>query len=298
MPVYGIVAHGGAGNRRPANESVLAVREAVEKGYRMLEQGGSALDAVEGSIVLLENHPNFNAGTGSRLQLDGVARMDAAIMEGSSLKAGAVAAIENIRNPIRAARAVMEKTEHVMLVGDGARRFAAASGIEEGDVRTERRIRAWQRSLEKDHVHIQILESVYGGETVGVVAVDMKGQVASGSSTGGAPFMLPGRVGDTPVIGAGVYADSKIGAATATGIGEYIVRTVLSRAIVELMARGVTPGRALKTAIGNLRKITGGQVGAVAIDRKGRAAAWHNTRFMSYCCMMRGRRVKMGASAE
>ena len=276
----------------------MAVAKSVEIGYRLLEEGKSAIDAVEAAIVFLEDHPEFNAGTGSRLQMDGVPRMDASIMEGDTLRAGAVAAVENLKNPIRAARAVMEKTNHVMLVGEGARRFAVASGLEEGEVRTPRRMEEWRRNLRKEHKHTQLLESINDCETVGAVAIDREGQLVSGCSTGGAPFMLPGRVGDTPIVGAGIYAHSSIGGVSATGLGEQIVRVVLSKSAVELMERGATPRKALRLAMKKLHEVTGGGAGAIAIDARGRVGVWHNTRFMSYAYRMSGRKVKMGAGVE
>ncbi len=299
MRAFGIVADGGAGGRRrPSRRRVMAVAKSVELGYCLLEEGKSAVDAVEATIVFLEDYPDFNAGTGSRLQLDGVPRMDASIMEGDRLRAGAVAAVENINNPIRAARAVMERTEHVMLVGEGARRFAVASGIEEGEVRTARRIEEWKRNLCKEHKHRQLFESIYGCETVGAVAIDRQGQVASGCSTGGAPFMLPGRVGDTPILGAGIYADSSIGGVSATGLGEDIVRVVLSKSVLELMEKGSSPRMALRMIMNRLEKVTGGRAGAIAIDGRGRVGVWHNTEFMSYAYRMSGRKVKMGAGVK
>lgn len=276
----------------------MAVAKSVEIGYCLLEEGKSAVDAVEAAIIFLEDYPDFNAGTGSRLQLDGVPRMDASIMEGDRLRAGAVAAVENLKNPIRAARAVMEKTNHVVLMGEGARRFAIASGMEEGEVRTGRRIEEWKRSLRKEHKHRQLFESINNCETVGAVAIDREGQVASGSSTGGAPFMLPGRVGDTPVVGAGIYADSSIGGVSATGLGEYIVRVVLSKSVLELMEKGSSPRTALRMAMNWLERVTGGRAGAIAIDGRGRVGVWHNTRFMSYAYRVSGRKVKMGAGIE
>jgi beta-aspartyl-peptidase (threonine type) len=298
LGIYAIAAHGGAGVKIPRKRSQGAVEEALLQGYRLLEDGGTALDAVERVIVGLEDHPDFNAGTGSRIQLDGVIRMDASIMEGDQLRAGAVAAIEDIKNPIRAARAVMEKTGHVMLVGKNAKRFALLHGMEEADVYTERRRKIWKKSLEASHKHIDILRRGWGCGTVGAVAIDRKGCIASGSSTGGALLMLPGRVGDTPIIGAGIYADSAVGAVSATGIGEFIMRTAFSKSAVEQMSRGSTPTRALKEVTAYLNRVTGGEVGAIALDAKGRIGVWHSTRYMYYSYRISGRDVKTGARVE
>ncbi len=298
MGIYAIAAHGGAGVKIPVKRSELAVERALLEGYRLLDEGGSALDAVERVIVILEDHPDFNAGTGSRIQLDGVIRMDASIMEGDELRAGAVAALEDIRNPIRAARAVMEKTGHVMLAGQHAKRFALLQGMEEADVYTEARRKAWKKSLQADHAHLEVLRKGWGCGTVGAVAVDQNGCIVSGSSTGGASFMLPGRVGDTPIVGAGIFADSKVGAVSATGVGEFIVRTVFAKSAVERMSRGLTPTRALKEATAYLRRVTGGEVGAVAVDRKGRIGVWHSSRYMYYSYRVSGKKVRTGARAE
>jgi beta-aspartyl-peptidase (threonine type) len=293
---FGLAAHGGAGVIRPLKRSLKAMEQALEEGYELLEAGASALDAVERTIVMLEDHPDFNAGKGSRLQLDGIIRMDASIMEGDALKAGAVAGIEDVANPIRSARAVMEMTDHVLLVGEKAKRFALSQGLGEGDVYTKRRLESWRKSLRTDHRHKRMCRDIFEGETVGAVALDRSGSVVSGSSTGGGTHMLPGRVGDTPVIGAGIYADSKCGAVSATGPGEHIVRTVLSKAVVDLMAAGMTPNRALKTGAQRLYRATGGYVGAVAVDPEGRIGIWHTTPHMYYSYRVSGRRTVTGAS--
>jgi beta-aspartyl-peptidase (threonine type) len=294
----GIVLLGGAGTKKPSKHAVSALAKIAQMGYEMLEAGMSAIDTVEKVIVFLEDDPVFNAGTGSRLQLDGVPRMDASIMEGDHFRAGAVASVENIRNPIKAARAVMENTDHVMLAGEGARKFALACGIEEVDVRTAKGIESWKRSLRATHKHVKLSKYFDSCETVGAVALDREGQLASGSSTGGAPYMLPGRVGDTPIIGSGIYADSRIGAVSATGVGEYIVRMVLSKAVVDLISGGMHPARAVKTVITRLNRITGGRVGAIAIDTKVRPAVWHNTDFMSYAYKVKGGKVMMGEKVK
>jgi beta-aspartyl-peptidase (threonine type) len=255
---------------------------AMLKGYRILEGGGSSLDAVEAATVVLENHPDFNAGVGSRLQLDGRIRMDASIMEGDGLKAGAVAAIEDIANPIRVARAVMDATDHVMLVGEKAKRFALSKGFEEADVYTERRRKSWERSLRDGHRHHRIYREVFGGGTVGAVAIDQMGKITSGSSTGGGVHMLPGRVGDTPIIGAGIYADSKSGGVSATGPGEDIVRSVLSKTIADYIDGGKSPNRALKAGLKRLHSITEGYAGAIAMDWRGRVGVQHTSPHMYY----------------
>jgi len=279
---FGIVVHGGAGVVRPLKRSLAAMERALEGGYHLLLEGVSAVDAVERAIVTMEDHPDFNAGLGSRLQLDGVVRMDASIMEGDSLKAGAVAGIEDMANPIRIARAVMELTDHVLMVGEKAKSFALSLGFAEADVYTEKRRRSWLMSLRGDHKHMRIYRDVLECGTVGAVALDRSGTIAAGSSTGGGVHMLPGRVGDTPVIGAGICADSDHGAVSATGPGEYIIRTVLSKTVTDFMASGMTPNRALRAGMRRLQAVTGRHAGAIAMDMKGRVGVWHTTPHMYY----------------
>lgn len=295
MSTFGIVAHGGAGVIKPLKRSLRALERATEEGYRLVAEGASALEAVERTIVMLEDHPGFNAGRGSRLQLDAIIRMDASIMDGEGLRAGAVAALEDIKNPIGVARAIMEETEHVMLVGDKAKRFALSHGFPEADVYTSRRRKSWEKSLGSDHRHKSIYRDVFEGDTVGAVALDRSGRLASGSSTGGGTYMLPGRVGDTPIIGSGIYADSRFGAVSATGPGEFIMRTVFSKMIVDFMSDGMTPRRALEAGTEILRKVTGGRVGAIALDPRGRIGIWHSTPHMYYSYRVKGKEGKTGA---
>ena len=236
-----LIAHGGAGNIRPGGEqrAVEGVHAAVEAGREVLRAGGSALDAVCATVVALEDNPAFNAGTGSVLNFDGFVEMDACVMDGRDARAGAVAALRRVKNPILVARKVMEETDHVMLAGEGAQRFARTMGFGDHDPVTAQRREDWEdkkrriaevlgpkslnvRRFLKDH-------PAYSGGTVGAAAVDSAGRLAAATSTGGVTLKLVGRVGDTPIPGAGNYASEYV-AASATGTGEYVMRLLSTRA--------------------------------------------------------------------
>lgn len=263
--------------------------DALRAGYRLLARGAPALKAVEEAIRLLEGCGLFNAGTGSNLQLDGARRMDASIMDGRGLRAGAVASIEGIRHPISAARLVMEETAHVLLVGEPATRFVRRFKLEtqRPPSRSQRATaRARQTSLgraEPKALRTLGLFSrvkrgeVYGRETVGAVALDRRGHVAAGASTGGIALMLPGRVGDTPLIGSGVYADDEAGAVSMTGLGEGIIRAALARDIVARLEEGESPAAAARQALRRLASRVKGSAGALVLAPDGRFAVRHTT---------------------
>jgi len=233
MPI-GLIAHGGAGSWRIGSEAdaLEGMRVAVEAGRAVLATGGSALDAVCATVVILEDNPIFNAGTGAVLNFDGFCELDAAVMESTSHRAGAVAALQRVRNPVLVARKVMEETDHVMLAGEGAQRFARALGFGDHDPVTPARLADWKdkrarlgegagqgfavRRFLRDHPE-------YAGGTVGAGAVDRHGVLAAATSTGGVTMKLVGRVGDSPLIGAGNYATREV-AVSATGTGEFVMR--------------------------------------------------------------------------
>lgn len=261
--------------------------EALAAGYDVLKRNGTALDAVEAVIRTLEGSGLFNAGTGAHLQLDGARRMDASIMEGRTLRAGAVAGIEQIRHPISAARLVMEKTAHVLLAGPHATRFAAHFKLE----RQTRRPRGpalppSQRNAMREAVTatgpqrrmLRLYQKMMGEETVGAVALDTEGNVAAGSSTGGIAFMLPGRVGDSPLIGCGVYADNEAGAVSMTGLGESIIRIAVAKEIADRLSMGASPATATRLTLKKLvARIEGSAAGALVLAPDGRFAIRHTT---------------------
>ena len=232
--------------------------------------------AVECAIGFLEQSGLFNAGRGANRQLDGVQRMDAAIMEGTHLKAGAVASIEGIVHPITAARSVMEETNHVLLVGPSAGRFAQHFTLDRHrSIGVPRRL-SYDRMLAR---HTRSTRKRHG--TVGAVALDRSGTVAAGASTGGIESMLPGRVGDTPLIGCGVYADNQSGAVSMTGIGEGIIRLVIAKSICDCLATGKSPAVAARQVLRMLVSRINGSAGALVLSPNGRFAIRHVTPYMA-----------------
>jgi L-asparaginase / beta-aspartyl-peptidase len=283
-----LLAHGGAGGKRMTPAQGECLRLALMTGHNRLRRGASALDVVEQTIRILESSGLFNAGMGSRLQLDGVRRMDAALMEGRTLRAGAVAGIEDIRHPISAARLVMEKTSHVLIVGAQATRLARRFKLDRQAPPTidqRRRLQAVVPTTARQRKTLLLHLAVRRCETVGAVARDRNGNLASGASTGGIPFMLPGRVGDTPLIGCGIFADNEAGAVSMTGIGESIIRLVMAKDIATRLAAGRTAATAARQAIHQLvQRIavpadTG--VGVLVLAPSGKFAISHSSRNMA-----------------
>jgi len=267
-----LVIHGGAGTITRAKmtpEKEKAYRDelnsALDAGYAVLKKGGAALDAVEASVVFMEDSPWFNAGKGAVFTHEGRNEMDASIMDGGTRRAGAVGAVTTIKNPIRGARAVMERSKHVLLVGPGADAFAKSVGLEIVDpsyFKTERRYQELQDELKKER-------QGFDHGTVGAVALDMNGNLAAATSTGGKTNKLTGRIGDTPIIGAGTYADNRTCAVSATGDGEYFIRGVASYDIAALKQyKGMGIKQAAEEVLGRL-KADGGTGGVIVLDRDG-----------------------------
>lgn len=264
------------------------LRAALRVGYHLLDRGVSALTAVEETIRVLERSGLFNAGKGAHLQLDGVRRMDASIMEGHDLRAGAVASVEGIVHPITAARLVTEHTAHVLLVGAPATTFAKYFRLERQPrrpsgrpARTPSMARllssgTWQAYKTTTRGGLAMRERC-GKETVGAVALDRAGTVAAGASTGGIDFMLPGRVGDTPIIGCGVYADDQSGAVSMTGLGEGIIRVAVAKEICDRLAQGSTPAMAARQVLRKLVTRIQGAAGTLVVTPDGRFAIAHVT---------------------
>lgn len=284
-----IMVHGGAGPRAMTKAQRACLSEALVQGYELLKQGATSLNAVEAAVRLLEASGLFNAGVGSRLQMDGVRRMDASIMEGSHLGAGAVAAIERVRHPISAARLVMEQTAHVLLVGRAATTFARhfklpsqppptrAQQCRAGERRPGGLSRHMLRLARDVAVRPRRKRRTDERETVGAVALDRTGCLAAGASTGGIGFMLPGRVGDSPLIGSGVYADDESGAVSMTGLGESIVRIAVAKEITDRLAWGLSPVRAAQVVLKKLVQRVKGQAGALVLSADGRFTIKHVT---------------------
>jgi beta-aspartyl-peptidase (threonine type) len=272
-----IVVHGGAGPIKDASlpDRLDGCRRAATAGWEILERGGSALDAAEAAVIVLEDNPLFNAGTGSTLNLLGEVEMDAAIMDGTSLRAGAVAAVSRIKNPVRLARRVMADGRHVLLAGEGALRFARSIQFPECEPDALIAPGARQRWDEK-----------HG--TVGCVALDASGNLAAATSTGGIFDKLPGRVGDSPLIGCGTYADDLSGV-SCTGHGESIIRVVLAKSAAAYLSEGIEPQAAAGRAVDLLATKTDGTGGLVIIDRAGRVGYARNTTHMPVCFVMEGK---------
>lgn len=279
-----VLIHGGAGAKKPSRAQLACLADALLIGGQHIHCNGSALDAVEAMIRHLEASGLFNAGAGSRTQLDGVQRMDAALMEGGSLHAGGIACVEDLRFPISAARLVMDRTKHVLLVGEHARRFVHSLSPDEV-AHPSNTLRARSKSMRGfPPTHVAGTRTSLpseGCETVGAVALDHRGHVAAGTSTGGVARMLPGRVGDSPIIGAGLYADDTAGAVSMTGIGEGIMRLSMAKTISLSMQRGKTPAIAARTALKDLRVRLRGQAGCLVLAPRGDFAIYHTTPWMS-----------------
>jgi L-asparaginase / beta-aspartyl-peptidase len=263
---WAIAVHGGAKEIAPEREDANrhGCLAALAAGRVILEQGRSAVDAVEAAIQALESDPTFNAGYGSDLNADGVVEMDAALMDGSNLAIGAVAAIQGVRHPISAARRMLGEPP-TLLVGEGARRFAAAQGIElcePGEL-----IPARPKGSER---------KAYDHDTVGCVALDQSGRIAAGTSTGGLDGTLPGRVGDSPLPGCGFYADNAAGGVAFSGDGESIARVLLAACVMQALEGGQPPQTAVEASLTQLERV-GGEAGGIVLDHLGRVGWAHNS---------------------
>lgn len=280
---YALVIHGGAGvmdqntmTTEQQQEYIQVLNHVLYAGDSVLSHGGTCLDAVEKAIILMEDSPLFNAGKGAVFTHDGLVELDASVMDGKTLKAGAIAAVRDIKNPVRVARAVMEKSEHVFLNGEGASQFARDQGFHPVDnsyFYTEKRRKQLEELLKKERE--AGTNDKHG--TVGCVALDQYGNIAAGTSTGGMTNKRYGRIGDSPVIGAGTYANNQTGAFSCTGHGEYYIRLVFSRDISALMEyKGLSVQEACHTEIDKLTQL-GGTGGVIGIDRFGNVAMEFNT---------------------
>jgi L-asparaginase / beta-aspartyl-peptidase len=281
-----LIVHGGAWDI--PDDAVEACKSgcinALEAGWQILSSGGHALDAIQAAVMVLEDDPTFDAGFGSHLTLDGHVECDAIIMEGASLRAGSVAGLRRVKNPILAARAVLEKCSHMMLISDGAEYFAARHGVplcapEELISPAERD--AWLHCSRDSHAAGNHRGHEQG--TVGAVALDERGNLYAATSTGGTCCKLPGRVGDSPLIGSGCYADGETGAVSATGYGEAIMKVVMAKTATDfLRPAGSTPMRAAQAATQLLVKRGKGTGGLILLDKEGNPGFAFNTPRMAY----------------
>ncbi len=271
-----LIVHGGAGNRKPAKKALRKLSESLLSGYAILSYGGTALDAVIESIKVLEDSGIFNAGAGGNLQLDGVRRLDASLMEGRHLKTGSVIGLEGIRNPVVAARLIMD-SPHVMLTNIGARRIAGAKKLDPLPEPDRRSLEKLGRIKKKEKSIAAIYEQYFS--TVGAVALDIHGDLAAGASTGGIKAMLPGRVGDSPIIGAGIYADNSMGAVSCTGKGESIIRLALAKEL-SMSLKSMSPDKAAALSLRRLLRLQG-DAGIIVINKKGQFTVVHTTEYMA-----------------
>lgn len=300
-----LIVHGGAGNfpQEIVEDCRAGIRRALEAGWKLLSRAGSAIDAVESAIISLEDNPLFDAGYGSHLNRDGRVQLDAILMDGITLKAGAVAAVEHIRNPIRLARLILEKSEHMMLVSEGAEQFAREHGLPsctQEDLITSRARAAWQKRRESIAEETSIRQS----GTVGAVALDSAGNLVAGTSTGGTIGKYPGRAGDSPLIGCGCYADATTAGVSCTGYGEGIMKIVMAKMAIDLLADSNAAGLHRSDPVGTrvdkatelgargaavaeacVRKLAErahAAGGLILLDREGNPAAAFNTPHMPH----------------
>ena len=303
-----VIIHGGAFelNETEYLPSEKGVRQAAEAGMAVLRQGGSALDAVESAAKSLEENPVFNAGRGSSLTREGLVEVDGSIMDGRTLAFGAVAGVPDFLHPVSLSRKVMEDGEHVLLCGAGALKFAAEKGLSAWhchDLITEAAI----RRLDKARRTRQSAPPPKAdspdrppdrNDTVGACALDAAGNLAVAISTGGTTFKRPGRVGDTPVFGAGFYADNRMGAAGATGNGEAIIRTHLSHCAVSFLGQGMPVEKAAREAVAAMDRETGKPCGIILLSPQGKTGVAHNTPHMPWAVASQGSGMRSGISGE
>ena len=292
-----IVVHGGAWAipSELTEASLAGVQVAARRGHDVLKAGGSALDAVEQAVRALEDDPAFDAGHGAVLNERGAVELDAVIMDGTTLRTGAVAAIGPVANPVSVARMVMERTPHTLLVGDGATAFATQQGVplcEPDELVTPAARAEWDEMAAFPSAVSRLfnLDDADGGcerahDTVGAVALDARGNVAAATSTGGITFKKAGRVGDSPLVGSGAYADADAGAISCTGHGESLARVVFSRRVAEHIERGKAPAEAASAALAHMSSRVGGRGGAICVSPSGAVGVAYSTSRMAWACM-------------
>lgn len=284
-----IAVHGGAFDIAPDRKDQFreGCVSAARVGWRALDDGGSALDAVEAAVRDLEGSGIFGAGRGSALSEEGVIELDAGMMDGEYLGVGSVTSVTGVPHPITLARRVLE-SPFAVFTGPGARRFAEGAGVETCD--PEELVSEAERVIWEErraHPDPDWVHTLFGRDTVGAIALDHAGNLAAGTSTGGMPFKPPGRVGDSPFIGAGLYADNETGAASTTGHGERIIPVVLAKRAADLMGEGLDPQQAAERALTTLARVKG-RGGLITMDRQGRVGITWNTPAMAYAARPAG----------
>lgn len=280
-----IAVHGGAGRWLEAERdaAVDGARRAAAAGWRILQAGGTALDAVAAAVVALEDDPLFNAGTGAVLNAEGEAELDASLMAGDTLASGGVTCIRRVRNPVLVARRVMEATDCVLLAGSEATAFAREQGFADHDPVTQRRRARWEVARKRGQGDAMV------PGTVGAVALDASGKLAAATSTGGRELKRPGRVGDSAIPGAGNYATAQA-AVSATGWGEYMLRMATAKAIATRIEHGETPDAAAAAVLGEMERLFGTPIGVICLDARGAIGIVHGTEGMPHAWRASGDR--------
>jgi beta-aspartyl-peptidase (threonine type) len=287
-----IVVHGGAGTWQPerSQPGLEGVKKAARKGFDILISGGTAVDSVVEAVAVMEDDGAFNAGYGSSLNIEKSVEMEASVMDGKTLQAGAAGLLNDVKNPVRLAKIVMEKTDHILVVGKGAEKLAKIFRLERRNPTSELRSKYYEQQkksllegkfeLPKLSELVKNYPELFELETVGAVALDNDGNVAAATSTGGFPLKLPGRIGDSPSIGCGTYADNETGACSATGVGEIAIRLVLAKTVCNYIENGKTAQEATELAIRLVNKritATYNSMGLIAVDVHGGIGAAHNS---------------------
>lgn len=286
-----IIVHGGAWDM--PDDLVAPSQDgcdtAAAAGYEVLRKGGTSLDAIEAAIHVLEESPYFDAGRGSFLNIDGRIELDAGIMDGRTLACGAVGAVEGLLHPISLARRVMDSTSHTFLVGAGATKFAKEQGFQllpYEELLVDSELEYWKKIKDDDAFDVRVVfegaHKPHPSDTVGAVAIDTQGNIAAGTSTGGIPKKMAGRVGDSPIVGSGFYADNTLGGASSTGWGEQIMKVVLCKTALDFLAQGMNPNAAAKRSVSLLKEKVGGTGGIILIAPDGNLGFAHNTPRMAY----------------
>jgi beta-aspartyl-peptidase (threonine type) len=297
-----IAVHGGAGTA-PKDHSkpmLTAVGKAAARGFELLKTGATAIESVTEAVVLLEDSGLFNAGEGSALNLEGRVEMEASVMDGKTLAAGAAGILSDVKNPVRVARLVMEKTDHVFIVGKGTKELARTFNLERRGPVSAAKQAQYEAQLKNLHEGtfglpkltklIKAHPEAFQLETVGAVALDKDGNVAAATSTGGFPLKLPGRIGDSPSIGCGTYADNQSGACTATGVGEVAMKLVLAKTVCNYIEIGRSAQEAAEDAVTLVGKRLPGiynEMGVLVVDSQGRVGAAHSSPNLTWAYMSR-----------
>ncbi|HET8667987.1 MAG TPA: isoaspartyl peptidase/L-asparaginase [Terriglobales bacterium] len=286
-----LVVHGGAWAIPDdmVEAHIKGVRSAMAAGWDVLARGGTSVEAIEAAVVAMEDDETFDAGRGSFLNSDGRVQLDAMVMEGQTLRAGGVGCVERIKNPVRAARLILEDSAHVYFVGQGAERFAEEHGlplVDNSALVTEREIARLRNAKEQKQLHVPSEftgdSALTSHDTVGAVALDIHGNIAAATSTGGTLNKAPGRVGDSSLIGCGCYADNDSAAVSTTGWGEAMMKLVLGKWACDRVRSGATPDQASEEALEYLKNRLGGHGGMILLDPHGNFGIAHNTPRMAW----------------